>query len=136
VPGFCHGAALTEEPRAARHALVRLKSATDFERVRRDGRSHAHPLVVLITRRQAEGELVPPALRVGFVAGKSVGTAVDRNRAKRLLREALRARAAALAPGWDLLLIARHALAGSNLAQAQTALDQLLRRARLLVHEP
>ncbi len=128
---------MTEGPRVARHTVVRLKSATDFERVRRDGRSHAHPLVVLIARRRASEEPgEASATRAGFVAGKSVGTAVDRNRAKRLLREALRARASVLAPGWDLVLIARRPLAASKLAQAQAALEQLLRRAKVLVHEP
>ena len=123
--------------------MLHLKSATDFERVRRDGRSHAHPLVVLIARRQTGDERLPgeagPAAsqtRVGFVAGKSVGTAVDRNRAKRLLREAVRALADRLAAGWDLVLIARRPLAAAKLADAQAALEQLLRRAKVLVHEP
>jgi ribonuclease P protein component len=143
VLGFSHGAALTEAPRSARHALVRLKSAIDFERVRRDGRSHAHPLVVLIARRRAAAEAQPGGAvladhvtRAGVVAGKSVGTAVDRNRAKRLLREALRRRAEHLAAGWDLVLIARRPLAASKLVETQAALEQLLRRARLLVPEP
>lgn len=72
---------------------------------------------------------------MGIVAGRGVGTAVRRNRAKRLLREALRAWAGRLAPGWDLVLIARRPLAESNLASTQAALEQLLRRAKLLVHE-
>lgn len=75
-------------------------------------------------------------MRVGFVAGKSVGSAVDRNRTKRLLREAVRASAARLAPGWDVVLIARRPLAESKLAEVQAALEQVLRRARLLVDEP
>ncbi len=141
--GLRHGAALTQGAGVVTHALFRLKSAIDFERVRRDGRSHAHPLVVLITRRRAAGEVGPSgealdasAVRVGFVAGKSVGSAVDRNRTKRLLREAVRASAARLAPGWDVVLIARRPLAESKLAEVQAALEQVLRRARLLVDEP
>ena len=73
---------------------------------------------------------------MGIVAGRGVGTAVHRNRAKRLLREAVRACAGGLAPGWDLVLIARAPLAETNLASAQAALEQLLRRAKLLVQEP
>jgi ribonuclease P protein component len=122
--------------------LIRLKRATDFERVRRDGRSHAHPLVVLIAWRRVAGPAVPgqaavppDAVRAGVVAGKNVGTAVDRNRAKRLLREALRACAGRLAPGWDLMLIARRPLAQSGLPEARPALEQLLRRARVLMHD-
>ena len=38
--------------------------------------------------------------RFGFVAGKAVGGAVERNRAKRLLRDAARGCAPAVAPGW------------------------------------
>ena len=80
--------------------------------------------------------LIGPTLtRVGFVAGKSVGSAVSRNRAKRLLREALRACAPALAPGWDVVLIARRPLAASKLTEARAALEPLLRRAKVLVPE-
>src|SRR5436305_14147778 len=86
--------------RTAHYALLRLKSADEFERVRRDGRSHAHPLVVLVARKRAPAELQQPGPnrasgpmvddrpRFGFLAGKRVGPAVDRNRAKRLLRAA------------------------------------------------
>jgi ribonuclease P protein component len=119
--------------------LLRLKSATDIERVRRDGRSHAHPLVVLIARRREPAELpaVPGSQasarpRFAFVAGRSVGGAVDRNRAKRLLREAARSCEPALLPGWDLLLIARAPLAEAGQPEARAAVSQLLRRAHVL----
>jgi ribonuclease P protein component len=69
---------------------------------------------------------------VGVVAGRSVGNAVARNRAKRLLREAVRAYGAQLAAGWDVLLIARAPLAGVKLPQAQAAVGGLLKRARLV----
>jgi ribonuclease P protein component len=136
--------------RNTQYELLRLKSSTDFERVRRDGRSHAHPLVVLVARRRGAadgGPLPPPAgpdtvsqmpatpvppTRIGFTAGRRVGTAVARNRAKRLLREAVRAEAPGLAPGWDLLLIARQPLAEASLAEARRALAALLRRAGVL----
>jgi ribonuclease P protein component len=119
--------------------LLRLKSATDIERVRRDGRSHAHPLVVLVACRREPAELpavpggAPSARpRFGFVAGRAVGGAVDRNRAKRLLREAARSCEPAVAPGWDLLLIARAPLAAAGLAETRAAVSQLLKRALAL----
>ena len=107
--------------------MLRLQSTADFERVRREGRSHAHPLVVLITHRNGRDET-----RCGFAAGKSVGGAVKRNRAKRLMREAVRVRYANLEPGWDLIFIARAPLAQAAWAQTQTAVDNLLKRANVL----
>lgn len=114
--------------------MHRLRSTKDFERVWRDGHSHAHPLVVLVScRRLPEAEPGPttPA-RCGFVAGKKVGGAVKRNRAKRLLREVVRARQDTLAPGWDLIFVARSPLAQATLAQAQAAVNQLLKRANVV----
>ena len=105
----------------------RLTRSTDFKRVRRFGKSYAHPLVVLIVQPNDQ-----PALRVGVTAGRTVGTAVRRNRAKRLLRAAMQSFLPDLAPGPDILLIARQPLAASTLHEARAALQSLLRRAALL----
>jgi ribonuclease P protein component len=124
--------------------LLRLKSADEFERVRRDGRSHAHPLVVLLARRRGPAEIKRPGRnrleglqpddrpRFGFLASRSVGSAADRNRAKRLLREAARGGQAEVAPGWDLVLIARRPLALAGQAEVDRALAELMRRAGVL----
>jgi ribonuclease P protein component len=117
--------------------MLRLRSTKDFERVWREGHSHAHPLVVLVACRQpSEGEAAntghPAPTRCGFVAGKKVGSAVKRNRAKRLLREVVRARQDALDLGWDLVFVARPSLAGATLSQAQAAVNQLLKRANVV----
>ena len=119
--------------------MLRLRSSTDFERVRREGRSHAHPLVVLIACRQPADEVggKPDAhSRVGFAAGKSVGTAVKRNRAKRLLREAVRSLSAAIPPGWDILLIARAPIVRCKLSEVQPVVAQLLKKAHVLSTHP
>ena len=73
--------------------------------------------------------------RVGVAAGKSVGSAVVRNRAKRLLRAAASSLYQQITPGWDLLLIARTPLAETDFNQARPALNSLLLRARLLKAE-
>ena len=105
----------------------RLTRSEDFKRVRRDGKSYAHPLVVLIAQNSDQ-----PRLRVGIAAGKSVGTAVIRNRTKRLLREAMRTLLPNIASNLDLVLIARPALASATLADVQRALENLLQRAKIL----
>ncbi len=113
--------------------MLRLRSTAEFERVRRDGRSYAHPLLVLIAcRAAAPADQARPSTRYGFTAGRSVGSAVRRNRAKRLLREAARALAPQVAPGWDLVLIARAPIGGCKMPEVQAALAQLFRRAHVL----
>jgi ribonuclease P protein component len=105
----------------------RLTRSIDFKRVRRTGKSYAHPFVVLVVQ---ASEL--PRVRVGVTAGRSVGGAVQRNRAKRLLREAMRPLLPDLLPNWDLILIARSSLLTAHLQDIRQALADLLRRANLI----
>jgi len=64
----------------------RLQRHADFDRVYREGRRHfARHLTVFYLRRAQDG-----GLRVGFTVGKALGGAVERNRIKRRLREAVR----------------------------------------------
>lgn len=110
------------------HRRFRLSRSEDFKRVRRSGKSYAHPLVVLV----AQASETKEHTRVGIAAGKTTGTAVHRNRAKRLLREAMRTIIPSIASGWDLILIARPALVTATLADTRSALSNVLRRAKLL----
>ncbi len=105
----------------------RLTRSTDFKRVRRTGKSYAHPFVVLVVQASEV-----PRVRVGVTAGRSVGGAVQRNRAKRLLREAIRPLLPDLLPGWDIVLIARKALPAESLQDIRQALTGLLRRAEII----
>jgi ribonuclease P protein component len=105
----------------------RLTKRGDYARVRHHGRSRAHPLLILVVAPNG-GETT----RVGIVVGKRIGTAVVRNRVKRLLREAARTRLSRLPPGYDLVLIARQEAAGARLGAIAVALDVLLQRERWL----
>ncbi len=108
----------------------RLSRSEDFKRVRRTGKSYAHPLVVLVAQ---ANEKTIPHIRVGVAAGKTAGTAVHRNRAKRLLREAMRPLLPLIASGWDLILIARPALVTATLLDTRSALVNLLQRAGIMI---
>ncbi|HET9906072.1 MAG TPA: ribonuclease P protein component [Anaerolineales bacterium] len=113
----------------------RLTRSEDFKRVRRSGKSYAHPLVVLIvqTHDKRSNPVGQTRIKVGVAAGRTVGTAVYRNRAKRLLREAMRALIPDIAPGLDLILIARPGLVSATLEDTQRALSNLLQRAQILI---
>ena len=105
----------------------RLTRSTDFKRVRRDGKSNAHPLIVLIA---LENQL--SITRVGVAAGKRVGNAVKRNRAKRLIRAAARELHPQIKNGWDLIIIARKPIIQTKMPQVRDALQALLQRAQLI----
>jgi len=109
----------------------RLTRSTDFKRVRSEGKSYAHPLVVLVTSRSNED-----TTRVGVSASRSMGGAVHRNRAKRLLRESIRPIILSIPAGWDIILIARAPLLQAHFLDVKAALQGLLRRAGLSKEPP
>jgi len=82
----------------------RLSRSADFDRVYREGRSHATRHLVLYTFPRADGSGDP---RLGVSVGRKVGGAVERNRVKRLLREAFWAVAPQLPPQHDFVIVAR-----------------------------
>jgi ribonuclease P protein component len=106
----------------------RLTRSEDFKRVRSIGKSYAHPLVVLVLQVSE----ISTHVHVGIVAGKTTGIAVRRNRAKRLLRDALRPYLTSFNSGWDLILIARPQLVTATLEDTRAALENLFRRAQIL----
>lgn len=103
----------------------RLRKPDQFQRARRDGRSWGGSLVTL----NAVGNK-RRGTRCGFVVGKRVGKAVDRNRARRRLREVVRIAFDRIAPGWDLVFVVRSpAVATVEFTELQATVEQLLRRA-------
>lgn len=110
--------------------MLRLRSSNDIERVRREGHSYAHPLVVLVVQAHPQ----PGPSRVAVIAGRKVGCAVQRNRAKRLLREA--ARRLPVYAGWDMMLIARKPLTHADFQDCYHAVEAVYRKAHVLITPP
>jgi ribonuclease P protein component len=91
----------------------RLRRQPDFRYVREKGRRHdcgAFSLWVVRRSPEVAGEITPGA-RVGVVASRvAVGNAVQRNRAKRRMRELFRRHQNLVPPEYDVLIVARSAL--------------------------
>lgn len=105
----------------------RLTRSTDFQRVRRIGKSYAHPLIVFLV---SANDL--DHARIGIVAGRAVGNAVERNRAKRRLRAALQPLLGCISGGCDIVFLARKPITSASFSEISTAVQSLLKRANLL----
>jgi ribonuclease P protein component len=104
----------------------RLKRSADVVLVQQQGRSWRHPLCILLVK-SGEGQ----ASRFAFIASMRIGKAVVRSRGRRLLREAVRLHLDEIQPGWDCVWIARPQLPQATFAEVETAVLQLLVRAKL-----
>lgn len=87
-------------PRQKFPPSVRLLRHSDFERVYKSGKRHfaAHMTVFYLSR--VEGD----SARVGFTVGRVLGGAVERNRLKRRLREAVRLQRPQDLPAFDVVV--------------------------------
>jgi ribonuclease P protein component len=108
----------------------RLSRSAEFDRVYREGRSHAGRHLVLYSfPREGDGE--PP--RLGLSVGRKVGGAVERNKVKRLLREAFWQSEERLPSDHDFVVVARSEAADfadrEGLAGVKAELDELLDKA-------
>jgi ribonuclease P protein component len=102
--------------------MDRLRHRADFLAAADGAKAPVSAFVLQARHREDRG----PA-RVGFTVSRKVGTAVERNRVRRRLREIVR-RSAAMRPGHDYVLIGRRAALGLSFERLIEELDGALRR--------
>lgn len=82
--------------------IVSLNLNSQFRRLYKKGKSYVTPTMVVYAIKNNQGEN-----RLGITAGKKVGGAVERNRAKRRIRELFRVSQGNLQKGYDFCIVAR-----------------------------
>ncbi|HEU4975107.1 MAG TPA: ribonuclease P protein component [Baekduia sp.] len=95
---------------ARRPKRGRLSRSAEFERVYRQGRSLGNRHLVLYTFPRGESTASPELSagpRLGLSVSRKVGGAVERNKVKRLLREAFAEEGQRLPPDTDVVVVAR-----------------------------
>ena len=117
------------EPRSPSRG--RLSRSAEFERVYRQGRATANRHLVLYTFPNPQAKRP----RLGLSVSRKVGGAVERNRVKRLLREAFASAEPGLTEGQDIVLVARpqarELAEREGLAGIDASLTELIARAGL-----
>lgn len=104
-------------------AQSHLRRPVDFARARQSGRRHFGGTFTLWAAPQPT--VLPTGSRIGVVASRAaVGNAVQRNRAKRRMREVFRAHQTLVPPGFDLVMVARSSLNRVDLTEVSQRFRQ------------
>ena len=111
----------------------RLTRSNDIQRVRRAGKSYAHPLLVLLVAPALETSAQPAPTQVAIITSHRIGFAVQRNHVKRQIRACWDKLLPNLPGGWHLVVLARQPIVRAEFAEIEQALRSVIRRAGLIV---
>lgn len=106
----------------------RLRSGAGFDRVFKKGSRHPGRLFLVVA--------APNGLdhdRLGLAVSRRVGGAVERNRARRLLRESFRRYERRTGPGADLVVVAHAEIVGREQAEVDREFRERIRRVKRAV---
>lgn len=107
--------------------LLKIKENREFRRAYKKGRSFVCPYaVVYITKNRFK------CVRLGITAGKKIGNAVKRNRAKRVITAAFRELSEQIIPAYDFVIVARTRILSVKSTDVAVSLRKILRSAEVL----
>ena len=105
----------------------RLKKKYQFNYVYRVGKS-CHGRFLMLVYSPSKNQNV----KIGISVSKKVGNAVKRNRARRLLREAVSPFLSTLNPNYNLIIVAKQSIDGQKLNSVYTDLKHIIDKAGLI----
>ncbi|MFZ0276447.1 MAG: ribonuclease P protein component [Candidatus Sulfotelmatobacter sp.] len=116
--------AMPPKPTARFPRTARLLRHADFERVYKQGRRHFSASITVFYWPRPVGETPSSGLRVGFTVGRALGGAVQRNRMKRRLREAVRTTRPSAAVAADVVINPKKSLLTTDFAALQNEVNR------------
>ena len=97
--------------------IITLKLNSDVRRVYARGKSYVNPALVTYVLKNRAG-----ICRIGITTGKKLGNAVERNRCRRIIKEAFRQNQSLCTGGWDIVFVARQ----KTIRQKSTDIEKVL----------
>ncbi|MGI6751708.1 MAG: ribonuclease P protein component [Anaerovoracaceae bacterium] len=104
-----------------------LRKNKDFSAIYNKGKSVGERYVVLFYKKNNLSYN-----RKAFLASKKVGKSVQRNRARRLMKESVRALEGRIKTGYDIIFIARKDIHKQKCADVKKSIEAALKKARIL----
>jgi ribonuclease P protein component len=116
--------AMPSKPTARFPRSARLLRHADFERVYKQGRRHFSASITVFYWPRPTEETPAAGLRVGFTVGRALGGAVQRNRMKRRLREAVRITRPATGIAADVVINPKKSLLATDFVALQNEVSR------------
>lgn len=110
--------------------VISLTENYEFQRVYKKGESYPGRYAVVYYRPNNRGNL-----RLGITVTKKIGKACVRNRARRLIYENMRLRLPDMKQGYDIVVVARASIVGSDFFSLGKELTRLLQKAGAFLDE-
>ena len=102
-----------------------LRKKDDFDRIYKKGKSIGERYVVIIFHKN---DL--PYNRTAFLASKKVGNSVQRNRAKRLMKESFRHLESEIKKGYDFIIIARKPILDCKMDDVMKSISRAMKKGK------
>ncbi len=103
-----------------------LRGNRDFQNIYKRGKSIGDRFIVFFYKKNGLSYS-----RKAFLASKKVGNAVERNRARRLMKESFRLMNTDALDGYDIIFIARNTIADKNCKDVKKSMESAIRRSKI-----
>ncbi len=107
-----------------------LRRNDDFASIYKKGKSVGDRYIVLFYKKNNLSYN-----RIAFLASKKVGNSVERNRARRLMKENYRFIKSSIKCGYDIIFIARNTINGKKAYDVDKSMKNALSKAKLLINK-